>query len=235
MSDLREKVMLARRSTPIDGGRISSARLQRRGYRGKRRSLGFRLVRVAVLTGLLIWIVSFALVVVFERLDTKRPAHAIVVLGAAQYDGKPSPVLRARVDHAVQLWRQGLAPILVMTGGRGVGDTTTEAAVERRYAISKGVPADAILVETESRSTVESLRNVVSMMTVDRREVILVSDPFHMFRLAILARRFGLHPRTSPTRTSPISDNRAAFWRYTLHESWKAPVAFFFEFSAAKP
>jgi len=230
MSDLREKVM-QRRSTPIDGSRITSPP---RGYRGKPRALPWRIARVAVLVVLTIWVVSFVLVIVWERLDTKRPAHAIVVLGAAQYDGKPSPVLRARVDHAVQLWRQGLAPVLVMTGGRGSGDTTTEAAVERRYAISKGVPGRAILVETESRSTSESLRNVAAMMTADRREVILVSDPFHMLRLAILARRFGLKPRTSPTRTSPISANRSEFWRYTLHESWKAPVAFFFEFTDGK-
>lgn len=188
-------------------------------------------MKAAFATLVLLWLLSLLMVIVYERRDTKRPAHAIVVLGAAQYDGRPSPVLRARVDHAVQLWRQGLAPVLVMTGGRGEGDTTTEAAVERRYAISKGVPARAILTEARSRSTSETLRNVATMMTKDRREVILVSDPFHMFRLAILARRYGLEPRTSPTRTSPISRNRGEFWRYTLHESWKAPVAFFFEFA----
>lgn len=197
----------------------------------KSRPIGWRLVKAAVATVFSLWLLSLLMVVVYERRDTKRPAHAIVVLGAAQYDGKPSPVLKARVDHAVQLWRQGLAPIVVMTGGRGEGDTTSEAAVERRYAISKGVPPSAILVEGASRSTSETLRNVASMLTSDRREVILVSDPFHMFRLALLARRYGLRPRTSPTRTSPISRNRGEFWRYTLHESWKAPVAFFFDLS----
>ena len=195
------------------------------------RPVGWRLVKASVATLFLLWLTSLAMVILYERRDTKRPAHAIVVLGAAQYDGKPSPVLKARVDHAVQLWRRGLAPILVMTGGRGEGDTTSEAAVERRYAMSKGVPASAILTEGASRSTSESLRNVAAMMRSDRREVILVSDPFHMFRLAILARRYGLRPSTSPTRTSPISANRGEFWRYTLHESWKAPVAFFFEFT----
>jgi len=153
------------------------------------------------------------------------------VLGAAQYDGRPSPVLRARVDHAIDLWRRGLAPLLIVTGGRGQGDTTTEAAVQRRYAIAHGVPDSAIRVEPESRSTSESLRNVSGMLKRENRDVILVSDPFHMLRLSILARRFGLHPRTSPTPTSPITANRGEFWRYTLLESWKAPVAFFFEFS----
>ena len=178
-----------------------------------------------------LWVVSLALVLVWERIDTQRPAHAIVVLGAAQWDGKPSPVLKARVDHAVSLWRAGLAPVLVMTGGAGPGDTTTEAAVERRYAMSLGVPASAIRLEPESRTTAESLRNVATMMGKDAREVILVSDPFHMLRLSILARRFGLRPLTSPTRTSPISANAAQSWRYSLQESVKAPVAFFFEFS----
>jgi uncharacterized SAM-binding protein YcdF (DUF218 family) len=194
-------------------------------------SLGWRLVLAAVLVVATVWLVSLALVIVWEQLDTRRPAEAIVVLGAAQYDGRPSPVLRARVDHAIQLWRRGLAPRLIVTGGSGMGDTTTEAAVERRYAIAHGVPASAILQEPESRSTSESLRNVAAMLGENSREVILVSDPFHMLRLSILARRFGLRPRTSPTRTSPISANRVQFWRYTLQESWKVPVAFFFEFS----
>jgi len=194
-------------------------------------SLGWRLgqTALAILAGL--WLLSLGLVILYEHLDTRKPASAIVVLGAAQYDGRPSPVLRARVDHAIELWRRGLAPVLVTTGGRGVGDTTTEAAVERRYAIQHGVPESAILVEPESRSTRESLRNVAGMLERDSRDVILVSDPFHMLRLSILAHRFGLRPRTSPTRTSPISANREAFWRYTFQESWKAPIAFFFEFN----
>lgn len=177
------------------------------------------------------WLLSLALVIVWGQRDTRRPAHAIVVLGAAQYDGRPSPVLRARVDHAIDLWRRGLAPVLFMTGGRGEGDTTSEAAVERRYAIANGVPAEAIIVEEESRSTSESLRNVAATLGKDARAVILVSDPFHMLRLSILARRFGLRPRTSPTRTSPISANRAAFWSYTLRESWKAPISLLIEFT----
>lgn len=185
----------------------------------------------AMITFIALWVLSLALVLVWERIDTQRPAHAIVVLGAAQWDGKPSPVLKARVDHAVSLWRRGLAPTLVMTGGAGPGDTTTEAAVERRYAMSLGVPASAIKLEPESRSTAESLRNVAALMGKDAREVILVSDPFHMLRLSILAHRYGLKPRTSPTRTSPISASTAQSWQYSLKESVKAPVTFFFEFS----
>ena len=193
-------------------------------------SLGRRLALGAMWTFIIGWSLSLILVIVWQGIDTRRPAHAIVVLGAAQWDGKPSPVLKARVDHAVDLWRRGLAPTLIMTGGQGVGDTTSEAAVERRYAMSKGVPSEAIRIEPASRSTAESLRNVAAMMGTDAREVILVSDPFHMLRLSLLARRFGLRPRTSPTPTSPISANFSESVRYTLNESWKVPVAFFFEF-----
>ena len=198
----------------------------------KRRSasLGWRLTKTAILLLVGAWVLSLALVLIWQRRDAGRKADAIVVLGAAQWDGRPSPVLRARVDHAIGLWRRGLAPTLIMTGGQAPGDTTSEAVVERRYAIKQGVPSAAIRVETESRNTSESLRNVSAMLNRDARSVILVSDPFHMLRLSILARRFGLRPQTSPTRTSPISANREEFWRYTLHESWKAPVSFFFEF-----
>lgn len=187
----------------------------------------------AMIALIALWVASLVLVLVWQRMDTQKPANAIVVLGAAQWDGRPSPVLKARVDHAVSLWRRGLAPMLVMTGGRGPGDTTTEAAVERRYAISLGVPASAIRIEPESRSTAESLRNVAAMMGKDARDVILVSDPFHMLRLSILAHRYGLKPHSSPTRTSPISASRSEAWGYTLRESVKAPVTFFFEFTAS--
>ena len=196
-------------------------------------SVGRRLAIAALLLVFGGWLVSLVLVLIWQRIDTQRPAHAIVVLGAAQWDGKPSPVLKARVDHAVNLWRRGLAPTLVMTGGQGTGDTTSEAAVERRYAMSQGVPGSAIRVEMAGRSTAQSLRNVAEMMGKDAREVILVSDPFHMLRLSILARRFGLRPRTSPTPTSPISANASESMRYTLSESWKVPIAFFFEFNGA--
>jgi uncharacterized SAM-binding protein YcdF (DUF218 family) len=194
-------------------------------------SLGLRLTRTAILLFVGSWLLSLCLVLIWQRKDASRKADAIVVLGAAQWDGKPSPVLRARVDHAIALWRKGMAPLMVMTGGQAPGDTTSEAAVERRYAMAHGVPDSVIRTETRSRNTSESLRNVSAMLPRDSRNVILVSDGFHMLRLSVLARRFGLRPQTSPTPTSPIHANRKQFWRYTLDESWKAPAAFFFEFA----
>lgn len=177
-----------------------------------------------------VWVVSLCAVLYWESRDNARPADAIVVLGAAQYAGHPSPVLQARLDHAIDLWRRGLAPVIIFTGGFGDRDTTSEAAVGERYAIKAGVPERAMLMENAGRNTSESLQQVaVLMSSADMRgwRVILVSDPFHMLRLSILARRFGLTPYTSPTRTSPISANRHERWKYALAESVKVPASFF--------
>ena len=179
---------------------------------------------------LISWIASLAAVLAWERHDQARPASAIVVLGAAQYVGHPSPVLRARLDHAIDLWRRNLAPLMIVTGGTGRGDTTSEAAVSQRYAIQRGVPASAILLETEGRTTSESMEGVATLMRrLAKRDVLLVSDPFHMLRLTIIARRHGLQPYASPTPTSPIAANPSERWRYALNESIKAPLAFIFE------
>jgi uncharacterized SAM-binding protein YcdF (DUF218 family) len=176
------------------------------------------------------WVVSMVLVERAGRRDQAQKADAIVVLGAAQYVGRPSPVLRARVDHAVSLWKRGLAPALILTGGIGVGDTTSEAAVARKYAMSKGVPDHAIVLEINGRTTSESIRAVARIMADrEQKSVILVSDPFHMLRLSILARRHGLEPYTSPTPTSPITSNREERWKYVVSESVKVPLAYIFE------
>jgi uncharacterized SAM-binding protein YcdF (DUF218 family) len=180
--------------------------------------------------GGLAWLVSLGAVFVWERNDQARPAGAIVVLGAAQYVGHPSPVLRARLDHAIALWRQNLAPKLIVTGGIGTGDTTSEAAVSRRYCMQNGVPSDAILLENEGRTTSQSVAAVATLMKrLGRRDVVLVSDPFHMLRLTIIARRHGLEPYASPTPTSPIAASPVERWKYALSESIKAPLAFILE------
>ena len=189
-----------------------------------------RILTVVVVAAFALWIISATAVIVWSSRDEARPAQAIVVLGAAQYAGKPSPVLRARLDHALELWNRHLASLLILTGGTGSGDTTSEAAVGRTYARRHGVPDSAILVETEGRTTSESMRAVAGMLEVrGLQSALLVSDPFHMLRLRILARRFGFTPYTSPTQTSPISPNREERWKYIFSESLKAPLAFFFE------
>lgn len=184
----------------------------------------------ALLTAVLVWMVSTLAVLGWSSFDQARSADAIVVLGAAQYAGKPSPVLKARLDHALELWQAGMSHRLILTGGKGTGDTTSEAAVGRLYAQKHGVPDSAIFLETTGRTTRESMQTVARIMeSKGLRSAILVSDPFHMLRLWIVARRFGFTPYTSPTRTSPISPNREQRWKYILGESVKVPAAFFFE------
>jgi uncharacterized SAM-binding protein YcdF (DUF218 family) len=192
----------------------------------RRARVVFALLGVAVLG----WVASLATVLTWERNDQARPAGAIVVLGAAQYVGRPSPVLRARLDHAITLWRRNLAPALIVTGGTGTGDTTSEAAVSQRYVVQHGVPLAAVLLETEGRTTSQSMAGVAELMRRrHRRDVLLVSDPFHMLRLTIIARRHGLEPYASPTPTSPIAASPTVRWKYALSESIKAPLAFVFE------
>jgi uncharacterized SAM-binding protein YcdF (DUF218 family) len=151
--------------------------------------------------------------------DERRPADAIVVLGAAQYDGRPSPVFRARLDHAIALYQEGLAPWLIVTGGRQEGDRTTEAATARAYAIEHGVPADAILAEDGSRTTHESIRGVAAVM--DERgleDAVFVSDPSHMLRVLRMADDEGIAGYGSPTRTSPVDRDAGALADAIVHE-----------------
>ena len=196
---------------------------------GRARHVAVRIASALLALILAGWVAVVIAVVEVGRRDGARPADAIVVLGAAQYGGRPSPVLRARLDHALVLWRRSLAPTVVVTGGTGVGDTTSEAAVGRRYLMQRGVPDSAIVMEDRGLTTGQSLDAVAEIMH-DRpgRSVILVSDPFHMLRLALLARRLGMTPYTSPTRPSPISKSPAQ-WKYVLAESVKVPLAFLLE------
>jgi uncharacterized SAM-binding protein YcdF (DUF218 family) len=171
------------------------------------------------------WLASVVSVVAWGMRDGAVRSDAIVVLGAAQYAGRPSPVLRARLDHAVALWKRDLAPWLVLTGGTGAGDTTSEAAVSRRYVLRQGIPDSIILLENHGRTTSASLEAVSNMLSTRRlNQAILVSDPFHMLRLRIIAGSFGLRSVTSPTRTSPISSSRSKSLGYILSESVKVPM-----------
>ena len=183
------------------------------------------------------WLLSLVGVYVWERRDTARPAPAIVVLGAAQYVGRPSPVLRARIDHAIDLWRRGLAPRIIFTGGFGDRDTTSEAAVGQRYAIEHGVPPRAILIENSGPldGGIAAAGRARSWMPSRRATVILVSDPFHMLRLSILARRFGMTPtRRRRARVRSRTSWRES-WKYALGESIKVPIAFLLRAARVAP
>lgn len=172
------------------------------------------------------WALLLAAIAVYGRRDEARAADAIVVLGAAQYNGHPSPVLEARLEHALELYRAGRAPTLIMTGGQAPGDTVSEAMVSKRWAIRHGVPRGAVLVETTGMTTRESMRAVSRVMrTRGMHSAVLVSDPFHMLRLKLLAMQMGVQGYTSPTHTSPISRNPAQERKFLLRESIGLPFA----------
>ena len=172
------------------------------------------------------WMLCVAAIHMWGRRNEARQADAIIVLGAAHYDGRPSPVLKARLDHAIALYERGLAPMIIMTGGRAPGDTVSEAVVSRRYAMRAGVPAAAIMAEREGMTTVESMEGVSRLMEArNMKTAVLVSDPFHMLRLKLLARQVGIRGFTSPTRTSPISRNRAEERKHLIRESFSLPFA----------
>jgi uncharacterized SAM-binding protein YcdF (DUF218 family) len=172
--------------------------------------LTWKLVR-RILLGAALLLVAFYLITLFQVWraadgdDTSR-TQAIIVLGAAQYDGRPTDVFRARLDHAAALWRRGVAPRIVVTGGKEPGDRFTEAEAGAVYLHRLGIPDDAILRETTSRSSWESLAASARFLQakgVD--DVTLVSDPFHMLRIRLIAEELGFVAHTSPTRTSPIT------------------------------
>ncbi len=159
--------------------------------------------------------------------DEQRPADAIVVLGAAQYDGRPSPVFQARLDHAIELWHKGLAQWFIVTGGKLPGDRTTEAATARAYAIDHGVPAEKIFGEDKARNTLTSMRSV-SVLMRDRglHSALFVSDPAHMLRVLRLADDLDIDAYGSPTRTSPVQDDDREVALAIAHELGALAVYF---------
>ena len=161
---------------------------------------------------------TFAQVWLAARSDQARPAQAIVVFGTAQYNGTPSPVLAARLDHAVDLYRRRLAPVIVVTGGNQPGDRYTEASASAEYLLRRGVPDSDVLREVSGTSSWQSLAAAAAFLG-DRNinDVLLVSDPFHSFRIRAMAAELGLDGHSSPTTTSPIRGVAEA--RYMVRET----------------
>jgi uncharacterized SAM-binding protein YcdF (DUF218 family) len=134
----------------------------------------------------------------FSRQDQAIPSDAIAVFGAAEYDGRPSPVYRARLDHAESLYNRGIAPLIITLGGDG-GDQYSEGGVGREYLMGAGVPESAIIAETESRSTAEAARRLaVIARTNGFRRLVVVSDDTHLFRIHAICAANGLDVLTSP-------------------------------------
>jgi uncharacterized SAM-binding protein YcdF (DUF218 family) len=154
--------------------------------------------------GLVYFLVNLFLVHRTGNSDQARPVDAIVVMGAAQYDGRPSPELAARLDHVVLLWNRGLAPLVITTGSNRPGDRFTEAQASATYLVQRGVPADAIeqVGGATSYDSLKAARDLLKARGLQR--VLLVSDPYHSLRIRLVSEELGLTAYVSPTRTSPV-------------------------------
>jgi uncharacterized SAM-binding protein YcdF (DUF218 family) len=163
-------------------------------------------------TGLAIWWNA--------RQDSRPTSDAIVVLGSAQYNGVPSSIFEARLEHAVALYEEGVAPVIVTVGGRAEGDEFTEAQAGREYLANRGVPEDALLAVEEGVDTLESMR-VVAVAFGDRgwRSAVVVTDPWHAMRAERMAEDQGIEAESSPTRQGPAVQTRATQFRYILRET----------------
>jgi len=140
------------------------------------------------------------------RTDQSRSVEAIVVMGVAQYDGRPSPQLQARLDHVITLWNAGTAPLVVTTGGNQPGDRFTEAEASRRYLVEAGVPESAIILEDRGSSTLDSLQRVHDILAVQEiTEILIVTDPYHAARSRMMARDLGMIAHVSATPTSVVT------------------------------
>jgi uncharacterized SAM-binding protein YcdF (DUF218 family) len=176
--------------------------------------------RVAQLLALVLCVGSLYVgLTVFEvwrvgRTQSTTQVDAIVVMGAAQYDGVPSPLLKARLMHAFDLWKQKIAPRIVLTGGNKPGDRYTEASASAIFLRQQGVPQEELLQESLSRSTYEALRNVRDLVKNDANfagieRIVIVTDPFHELRSRLTAKEWGFDASTSATPNSPIAGNGA--------------------------
>jgi uncharacterized SAM-binding protein YcdF (DUF218 family) len=171
--------------------------------------------RFARVVGLLVFIsltygcINVAQVWWVGRSDQARAVDAIVVLGVAQYDGRPSPQLQARLDHALALWQKGLSPLVITTGGNQPGDRFTEAETSANYLMEGSadvaVPTDSIVQENTGSTTRESLIEVSKIMQArGLHSVLIVTDPYHSLRSRLIAQDLDLVAYVSPTRTSPL-------------------------------
>lgn len=164
------------------------------------RAVRLPLLLFAALSLRIIWVGGYILAA--GARDSASEADAIIVLGASILrDGEPSPVFAARLDHGIALYRQQIAPLLVMTGGVGEGAQLSESEVGRRYAIARKVPASAIAIEEISRTTRQNLVEAARILQERRAgdRVVLVSDPYHLYRAGQMAEDLGLQPLLSPT------------------------------------
>jgi uncharacterized SAM-binding protein YcdF (DUF218 family) len=183
-------------------------------------SLVTRLVLALVLAAVLLVAATAGAIWWTARHDSRPTSDAIVVLGSAQYDGVPSSIFEARLEHALRLWNDGVAPVIVTVGGKADGDRFTEAEAGAKYLSEAGVPDDALLPVPEGVDTLESMRSVSAVFDEQGwSTAVLVTDPWHAMRTERMAEDAGIEAATSPTRQGPSVYSRATQVRYILRET----------------
>lgn len=168
----------------------------------------FQIITIVICVVLIPPCVLFYKIYSTSRVDGVEKADAIVVLGAAEYAGKPSPVFQARLDHAYELFQKSFAPLIITTGGTHPGEDFSEGEVGKKYLTKKGVPENKIIAETSSLTTKQNIMRATEILKDKKLEkIILVSDPFHMYRCVLITTDVGISAVPSPTLSSPISKN----------------------------
>jgi uncharacterized SAM-binding protein YcdF (DUF218 family) len=179
-----------------------------------------RLVVALVLAGILLVVATAGAIWWTARQDARPGSDAIVVLGSAQYDGVPSSIFEARLEHALRLYEDGVAPVIVTVGGRADGDRYTEAEAGASYLAGRGVPGEALLAVPEGVDTLESMRSVSRVFDEQgMSDAVLVTDPWHAMRTERMAEDAGIEAETSPTRQGPAVYSRTTQFRYILRET----------------
>lgn len=174
----------------------------------------FRRVVLLLLGASIIWWLATAVsVYTYGQIDESVPADAAIVLGAAAYRDRPSPVFRERINHAITLYEQGTVDAIIFTGGVGWNDNLAESETARHYALEAGIPEEAIYIETVSTDTYENLEQAQLIMQEEGfSQALIVSDPLHMQRAMIIAGDLGLEAYSSPTTTSRYESAHAQLW-----------------------
>jgi uncharacterized SAM-binding protein YcdF (DUF218 family) len=180
----------------------------------KRRRAALLVVLLAFVAGVAGWCRRvYTQIESYASHDQAAPSDAIAVLGAAEYDGRPSPVFHARLDHALELYHRGIAPLIITLGGPG-GDQYTEGAVGQEYLMARGVPEEAIIAETESRNTEDSARRIAVIAHANGlHRLVIVSDGTHLFRIHEICAADGLNVLTSPRPRVPVEGGSDDFER----------------------
>ncbi|MGY1828985.1 YdcF family protein [Geodermatophilus sp. SYSU D01180] len=179
-----------------------------------------RVFGAAVLAVLLLVASTAAAIWWTARQDARPASDAIVVLGSAQYNGVPSSIFEARLEHALSLWEDGVAPVVVTVGGKAAGDQFTEAEAGRDYLMGRGIPGESLLAVPEGVDTLESMRAVgTAFGERGWTSAVVVTDPWHAMRAERMAEDAGISAESSPTRQGPAVQTRNTQFRYILRET----------------